>query len=176
MKIGRPSPPFRLPALVEGTLTYLDSARFKGRCVALCFLPPLGLLESAVLERYSPIFDQQKADLLGIVPENAFFSGTWHRWIWPNGLILLSDPLGRLSRSFGVSHRPAPSRCQSFVIDPEGILRYHLVHDLNGRGMRALLEILKATASASHGQEAPSDQSGTDAEGRRLIGTAKEPS
>ncbi len=144
MMNGCPAPRFRVPVLVGGTLTYLDSACLRGRSVTLCFLPPLGLLERAVLERHVQDFEDEKAFFLGVVDEGAFFFGPWQRDPWLRGLTLTGDPLGRLSRSFGISHRQSPARCQSFVIDPKGILRYHLVQDLNGRGMSALLEILKA--------------------------------
>lgn len=146
-KIGHPVPHFRAPALVGGTLLLLDSAGLRGRSFTLCFLPPLGLLERAVLERHVQNFAEEKAFFLGVVDEGALFFGPWQRDLWPKGLTLTADPLGRLARSFGVSHRPAPARCQSFVIDKDGLLRYHLVHDLNGRGMGALLEILKACRS-----------------------------
>lgn len=144
-KIGRPAPPFRVPALVGGNLIHLDSARLRGRCLALCFLPSLGLLERGILEYHAQTFERENIHFLGVMPEGTFFSGPWQRGVWPEGLTPVSDPLGRLSRSFGVSRRPLTSRCQSFVIDKNGLLRYHLVHDLNGRGMSALLEILKTS-------------------------------
>lgn len=149
IRIGYPVPNFRVPALAEGTLTYFDRTGIKGCCLVLSFLPPLGLLEFSTLARYAQSFDQEKAVFAGVVSEGSFFDGPWQRRCWPQGLILLSDPLGRLSRSYGVGSISAVTRCQSFVIDPEGILRYHLVHDLNGRGMAALLEILKVSQTRS---------------------------
>ena len=100
MKIGCPAPHFRAPALVEGALTYFDSAHVRGRRVALSFLPTLGLLEGAVLEYQAASFEQVKAALFAVVPERTFLAGPWQREIWPRGLTLLSDPLGRLSRYY----------------------------------------------------------------------------
>jgi alkyl hydroperoxide reductase subunit AhpC len=144
MKMNHPAPRVRVPALVGGTLTYLDLAHFKGGSIALCFLPEIGLLERAVLGYYMPHFEQEKAVVLGVVPEATFFQGPWQRGAWPTELILLSDPLGLLSRTYGVPRALPPGRYHGFVIDPDGLLRYHLVHDLNGRGVSALLEIVKA--------------------------------
>lgn len=144
-KIGCPAPRFRVPALVEGNLIHMDSVCLRGQCLALCFLPRLGLLERAVLEYHARNFEMENVHLLGVMAEGAFFEGPRQQGVWPAGLTPVSDPLGRLSRSFGVPRRPLTSRCQSFVIDENGLLRYHLVHDLNGRGMSALLEILKAS-------------------------------
>ena len=145
MRIGRPAPHFRAPALVGGNLLLLDSTNLRGQSFALCFLPPLGLLERAVLERHVQNFVEEKAFFLGIVDEGALFFGPWQRDLWPKGLILTADPLGRLSRSFGVSRYQTSDRCRSFVIDASGTIRYHLVHELNDRGMNAALEILKAS-------------------------------
>ena len=146
-KIGHPVPHFRAPALVGGNLLLLDSTSLRGRSFTLCFLPPLGLLERAVLERRVQDFEAEKAFFLGVVDEGALFFGPWQKDPWPRGLTLTADPLGQLSRSFGMPRYQPPARCQSCVVDALGILRYHLVHDLNGRGMSALLEILKACRS-----------------------------
>jgi alkyl hydroperoxide reductase subunit AhpC len=129
---------------VDGTLTYLDCARFRGLGVALSFLPAIGPLERSMLEYHASSFEREKAVFLGVVPESTFIWGPWQRVIWPKRFVLLSDPLGRLSKSYGVPRTLPSGRCHSFVIDPDGILRYHLVHDLNGRAMSALLEVLKA--------------------------------
>jgi alkyl hydroperoxide reductase subunit AhpC len=149
IRIGYPVPNFRVPALAEGALTYFDSAGIKGRCLALSFLPPIGLFEFSLLGKYCQSFDQKRTVFAGVASEDSFFAGPWQRRCWPQGLILLSDPLGRLSRSYGISSISAAARCQSFVIDAEGILRYHLVHDLNSRGLSALLEILKVSQAPS---------------------------
>jgi hypothetical protein len=145
MKIGCAVPHFRMPVLVGGNLVCLDSARLRGQSIALCFLPPLGPLERTALERHVLDFEDEKALFLGVVDEGAFFFGPWQRDLWPRGLTLTADPLGQLSRRFGVSRYQSRARCQSFIISAAGILSYHLVHDLNGQGMRALLEIFKAS-------------------------------
>jgi alkyl hydroperoxide reductase subunit AhpC len=148
MKMNEHAPQVRVPALVDGTLTYLDCARFRGLGVALSFLPAIGPLERSMLEYHASSFEREKAVFLGVVPESTFIVGPWHRVVWPKRLVLLSDPLGRLSKSYGVPRTLPSGRCHSFVIDHEGILRYRLVHDVNERGMNALLETLKACVSA----------------------------
>ena len=149
MTIGLPAPHFRVPALVAGNLLLLDSARLRERCFILCFLPPLGLCERTILERRIRDFEDEKTSFLGVVDEGALFFGPWQKDLWPRGLTLTADPLRRLSRSFGVSRYQAADRCRSFVIDATGTLRYHLVHELNDRGMNAVLEILKASQTRS---------------------------
>jgi alkyl hydroperoxide reductase subunit AhpC len=145
MNMNQPAPAIRIPALMDGNLTYLSTADLHGRCLALCFLPPLRFLECLTLERQCPKFHERDSLFLGVVSEACFFSGPWHRRLWPGGLLLLGDPLGRLSRHYGITGRHALTRCQSFLIDPAGILYYHLVHDFNEQGITALLEILTAS-------------------------------
>jgi hypothetical protein len=41
MEINQPAPVVRVPALMDGNLTYLSTADLHAGCVALCFLPPL---------------------------------------------------------------------------------------------------------------------------------------
>lgn len=156
-KIGHPVPHFRAPALVGGNLLLLDSAGLRGRSFTLCFLPPLGLCERAVLERRVRDFEDEKTFFLGVVDEGAFFFGPWQKDLWPRGLTLTADPLGQLSRSFGVSRYQAADRCRSFVIDATGTPRYHLVHELNDRGMNAVLEVLKASQTVSPNRQTFSD-------------------
>jgi peroxiredoxin 2/4 len=143
--IGSRAPHFRVPALVGGALIHFDSTRFRGQYCTVSFLPPFGLWECALLQLQAQKFEEKNAVLLGVMTEPALFAGPWHLGMCPNGLTAVSDPLGRLARSFGVLRRPAPTKCQSFVLDPEGILRYHLVHDLNELGIGALLEIIEAS-------------------------------
>jgi alkyl hydroperoxide reductase subunit AhpC len=148
MKMNQPAPVIRVPALMNGNLTYLSTADLYARCVALCFLPTFGHLEWLLLERRAAEFHAQESVLVGVISENLILSGPWHRRIWPCGLTLVCDPLGRLSRSYGLIGRHAVTRCHSFAIDPQGILRYHLVHDLTDSGTRALLEMVTCEPEA----------------------------
>jgi alkyl hydroperoxide reductase subunit AhpC len=143
--IGSSAPHFRVPAVAGGALIQIDSTRFRGQYCTVSFLPLLGLWECALLQIQARKFEEKNVVLLGVITESALFAGPWRQSICPNGLAAVSDPLGRLARSFGVLRRPASTKCQSFVIDPESILRYHLVHDLNEPGIGALLEIIEAS-------------------------------
>lgn len=66
-------------------------------------------------------------------------------------VILLTDPLLRLHRALGITVPKEQARCRSFLIDSDGILRFDLTHDLNGRDMSALKEML----IVHQGQETP---------------------
>lgn len=142
--IDRKHPPFRIPAWMEGNLTYADSNDFAGRWLALSFVHSLGLLETLFLDRQRPRVSQLGTTWLIIPPE------TWSFAQLPPGTLeavrisIMTDPLGRLHRGYGITQMVPPGRCQSWLIDPDGIVRFHLVHDLNGRGLSAFLELLEA--------------------------------
>lgn len=153
VQIGKPAPSFRAPALVAGRLSYLDSTQFAGRWTALCFLPYVGIVEPDFLDQQANNLDRIDTTLLIVS------SGTrpLHRmWIGDTAkprLPLLTDPLGRLHRSFGVTAAQLPARCQTFLIDRAGLLRFHLVHDFTDRGLGALQEILTMSQLRDSGKE-----------------------
>jgi hypothetical protein len=102
-EIGMPTPNFRVPALVDGQLTYLGSTQFIGRWTAVCFLPYVGNVKSEFIDHQAYHLDRIDTTLL------IFSSGTrlLHR-VWldrptRSGTPLLYDPLSRLHRAFGVA-------------------------------------------------------------------------
>lgn len=146
-RIGERAPRFRVPALMEGAFIYIDSARFQGRWMVLCCLPSLGLVEPTFLDQQVEAFAQKGASLLAVGPEDDSLHQPWASRIGKLRVPILADPLRRLRRSYGIARAYAPGRCRTFLMDPDGLLQFHLVHDLNGREMSALLEIIGAGQS-----------------------------
>jgi alkyl hydroperoxide reductase subunit AhpC len=143
MKATRiPLPNFQVPALVERDLIYLDSRQFAGRWIALCFLPYVGLVEAAFLDHKAEAFGQVGAALLIVCSGARPLQRLWSdRTVKPR-TPLLADPLGRLHRSFGVPVNRMPARCQTFLIDPAGVVRFPLIHDFTERGLSVLHEVV----------------------------------
>lgn len=110
----------------------------------LCCLPSLGLVEPTFLERQVEAFAQKGASLLAVGLEEDPLHQPWVSRIGKLRIPILADPLRRLRRSYGIARAYAPGRCRTFLVDPDGLLRFHLVHDLSGREMNALLEIIGA--------------------------------
>ncbi len=141
LEIGKPSPSFRVPALIEGRLVFLDSTQFAGRWTALCFLPYVSIVKPAFLDRQADHLHRIDTTLLivssGTRPLHRVWIGHPIRLRTP----LLYDPLCRLHRAFGAPPTQIPARCQTFLIDRDGILRFHLIHDFTDRGLAALHEI-----------------------------------
>lgn len=156
-RIGAPSPSFRAPALVEGRLTYLGSTQFAGRWTALCFLPYVGIVEPDFLDHQADNLDRIDTTLLIVSSGTRPLHRVWLDRPATARTPLLYDPLCRLHRSFGVPPAQIPVRCQTFLIDRAGILRFHLVHDFTERGLGALHEIVTLSQSQDTGGVAARD-------------------
>lgn len=155
--IGDPMPRFRAPALMEGRLTYLDSARLIGRWTALCFLPYVGIVEPAFLDHQADRFDRLDTTLLIVSSGTRPLHRLWLDRPTKPRTPLLYDPLARLHRAFGVVPEQTPVRCQTFLIDRANLLRYHLVHDFTERGLAALHEIVTLSQAQATGRVAARD-------------------
>ncbi len=150
-RISQLFPHVRVSAFVKGSLTYFDIAACRGRWIAFCCVPSLELVEVTFLDRQARAFAQESALLLAVSPNAKPFHQPWFGQTPSLELILLADPLLRFHRALGMTVPQEYARCRSFLIDPDGILRFDLIHNLNGRGMSALKEML----IAHQGQETP---------------------
>ena len=65
--------------------------------------------------------------------------------------------MSRLHRAFGVASAQTQVRCQTFLIDRAGLLRFHLIHDFTDRGLSALQEIVTLSQSQDTGGVAATD-------------------
>lgn len=136
-------PSGRVSALIEGEIRSLDFAGFKGRWGILCWISQMRLVEALFLEQYRQTVERQGAVLLGIHSDVNPLLDPIISKARNLQTPLLSDPSRRVLRALGLLDVDQADRCQSFVFDPEGVIRYRLVHMLNGRGMSLVLEVLK---------------------------------
>lgn len=149
--IGKPAPSFRAPALVAGTLTYLDSTQFTGRWMALCFLPYVGIVKPDFLDHQADNLDRIDTTLLIVSSGTRPLHRVWLDHPTSRRTPLLYDPLSRLHWSFGVPPAQIPVRCQTFLIDRAGLLHFHLIHNFTERGLSALQEIVTFSQSQDTG-------------------------
>lgn len=137
-RVGRPAPQFRLTAVMNGEPLFLHSNRYHGRWVVLCFPGLLGFAERMVLDRQGHLFEREETTLLAVAPDDLLVEDPWTGSFGPVSVPLLIDPMKRLSRLYGVRQGLTPSRCHTFVIDPDNIVRFHHVHPITVRSMEAL--------------------------------------
>ena len=136
MRIGHSTiPRMRVPAFIKGDLILLDLGNLQGQWGMVCCLPPFDFGEAVFLNQYHRTVQKEGAVLLGMLPcANPILDPSLPK-AKVLGIPLLADPLRRLRRVLGLSDKSSSNRCQSFVFDPKGVIRYHLVHRLNWRGM-----------------------------------------
>ena len=144
MRIGHSTIPcMRVPAFLKGQVIWLDLGTLREKWGIVCCLPPFDFGEAVFLNQYHRTVKKEGAVVLGMLPSSEPMVDPSLPKTKALGIPLVADPLRRLQRVLGLSGKPSSNRCQSFIFDPQGVIRYHLVHRLNWRGMSFLVEILK---------------------------------
>ena len=145
IRIGERVPHVRVPALANGTLTYFDWTQYRNRWLVLCSVPKLGVIDSIFLDHHASAFANYDAALIALCPEEGPLHHPGIRQLGALRIPILADPLRRLCRTYGILTQERQGRSQTFLIDPDHVLRFQVVQDLNGRGINAILELLSAT-------------------------------
>jgi peroxiredoxin (alkyl hydroperoxide reductase subunit C) len=157
-KIGHPAPDFNLASTknMETLAENVKLSDYAGKWLILMFYPldftfvcPTEL--TAFSDRLEE-FEGIGAEIIGISTDSVHSHRAWIKTPREeNGVAGLQYPLaadtgGRLARQFGVLIEDEGIALRgSFVIDPEGILRYSVVHDLNiGRSVDEMLRVVQA--------------------------------
>ena len=167
-KVGEPAPDFTLKTTAD--LDSLDVERslsdYEGKWLILFFYPldftfvcPTEIL--ALSDRYGD-FTALGADILGISVDSVYAHKMWLTTPREgHGIAGLKYPLGsditkEVSHDYGVLVEDEGIALRGlFIIDPEGILQYAVVHNLNiGRSVDETLRVLEALQS---GGLCPSD-------------------
>lgn len=156
--VGQPAPDFEMPSTKN--LAKLNEpvklSDYRGKWLVLLFYPldftfvcPTEL--TAFSDRYAE-FQSIGAEVLGISTDSVYSHRAWLQTPRDKGGVeglqypLASDLTKDVARKYGVL---VPDRGIAlrglFVIDPEGILRYKVVHDLNiGRSVEETLRVIQA--------------------------------
>jgi alkyl hydroperoxide reductase subunit AhpC len=171
--VGSPAPAFDLPCTpMPGSgrrRARLDD--FRGRWLALVFYPrDFSLVcptELTALGAHIAEFRRQNCELLGISTDTL---ESHERWLeTPRtrgglaglGFALASDEEGAASEAYGVLVEPRHAALRGlFLIDPEGVLQYQLVHNMSvGRRAEDVLRVLAAlqTGGLCVGDWSPGD-------------------
>ncbi len=157
-KVGHPAPDFRLDC-ISGTDRHPQSISlqdYAGRWLMLIFYPrDFSFVCPTELTAFSarlPDFHQRDCDLLGISVDSIELHREWlttppaDGGLGPLQFPLASDSAGAAAQSFGVwIEEKQVSTRGLFVIDPEGVLQYAVLHNLSvGRSPDEVLRVLAA--------------------------------
>ena len=157
-QVGKPAPDFEIPSTknIEKLNEPVKLSDYRGKWVVLLFYPldftfvcPTEL--TTFSDRYED-FEGIGAEIIGISTDSAFSHRAWLQTPRDKGGVEgLRFPLGAditksMSRDYGVLIEDRGIALRGlFVIDPEGVLRYKVVHDLNiGRSAEETLRVIQA--------------------------------
>ncbi len=156
-KVGLPAPDFNMASTknLETLEENVKLSDYKGKWTILLFYPldftfvcPTEL--TAFSDRYEE-FEGIGADIIGVSTDSAFSHRAWINTPRDKGGVadmkypLAADITGEVSRKYGVLIEDKGIALRGlFVIDPEGILKYQVVHDLNiGRSVDETIRVVQ---------------------------------
>jgi len=158
VNIGHPAPEFEVSTVTAGNPTprVLGTGDFTGRWLVLFFYPrDFSFVCPTELISFSARVDdfrQRDCELLAVSVDSTARHNEWlatppeDGGLGPLRYPLASDPEGHLARTFGVwvPEKEVSTR-GLFVIDPDGVVQYAVIHNLNvGRNADEVLRVLTA--------------------------------
>lgn len=156
-KVGKPAPDFDLPS-TKNMETLAENVRlsdYKGKWLILMFYPlDFTFVCPTELLHFSDRIDELNgigAEVLGISTDSVHSHRAWIKTPRDqNGIADLAYPLasdvgGRLAAKYNILVEEANIALRGlFIINPEGVLQYSVVHDLNiGRSVDETLRVLQ---------------------------------
>lgn len=150
IKIGQNAPEFTLQGVVGDKFKDVCLDEFKGKWVVLFFYPldftficPTEITE---FSKRDSEFKALNAQVLGVSIDSVFSHKAWLKELGNLNYPLLSDITKEVSRKYGVLLEEKGIALRgTFIIDPDGKLRYQLIHDLGiGRSIEEILRVLRA--------------------------------
>ena len=154
--VSEPAPEFKADAYVNGEFKQISLSQFKGKKVVLFFYPLdfTFVCPTEILAFVDSIdeFKKRNTEVIGVSVDSKFTHMAWANTAREDGGIkgvnypLVSDLNKQIARDYGVLIEDRGIALRGlFVIDPEGILRYKVVHDLNvGRSAEETLRVIQA--------------------------------
>jgi peroxiredoxin (alkyl hydroperoxide reductase subunit C) len=156
--VGQPAPDFNMASTknLEKLNENVKLSDYKGKWLVLLFYPldftfvcPTEL--TMFSDRYED-FEGIGADVIGVSTDSVYSHRAWIKTPRDKGGVadlkypLASDVTKQVARDYGVLIEDRGIALRGlFVIDPEGVLRYKVVHDLNiGRSAEETLRVIQA--------------------------------
>ncbi len=156
-KVGQPAPDFNMPSTknMESLAENVKLSDYKGKWLVLLFYPlDFTFVCPTELTAFSDRLDELNgigAEVIGISTDSVHSHRAWiNTPLDKNGVAGLKYPLasdvgGKLSRSYNILVEEANIALRGlYIINPEGVLQYAVVHDLNiGRSVDETLRVLQ---------------------------------
>ena len=157
-KVGRPAPDFDMPSTknIEKLNENVKLSDYQGKWVVLLFYPlDFTFVCPTELTTFSERLDDFEgigAEVIGVSTDSVHSHRAWLKTPRDKGGVeglrypLASDITKSVARDYGVLIEDKGVALRGlFVIDPEGTLRYAVIHDLNvGRSADETLRVIQA--------------------------------
>ena len=150
VQVGQKAPNFEVEGVLEDQFISESLSKYRGKWVVLFFYPldftficPTEIIE---FSRRNDEFKELKSQVLGVSIDSKFSHKAWLKELGQLKYPLLSDITKNVSKNYGVLlDEKGIALRGTFIIDPEGTVRYQLIHDLSvGRSIEEVLRVLKA--------------------------------
>ncbi len=156
-KVGQPAPDFNLPSTknMETLAENISLSDYKGKWLIMLFYPlDFTFVCPTELTAFSDRIEELNgvgAEMLGVSTDSVHSHRAWLKTPREeNGIEglqypLLSDVGGKLAKKYNILVEDANIALRGlFIINPEGVLQYAVVHDLNiGRSVDETLRVLQ---------------------------------
>ena len=155
LRVGAPAPDFKMQGVEKGEFKDFSLVDYKGKWVVLFFYPldftfvcPTEIKE---FSKRSAEFEKLNAKVLGCSIDSVFSHKAWiegelGELTYP----LLSDLTKKVSEDYNVLLEDGMALRGTFIVDPDGVLRWMVVSDL-GTG-RSVSETLRSLAALQTGE------------------------
>jgi alkyl hydroperoxide reductase subunit AhpC len=153
LQVGKPAPSFKAQALVGSEFKEIKLEDYRGKWVCLYFYPldftfvcPTEIVEfNNAVDRFA----KMNCQIIGGSVDSVFSHLGWTQADDRLGTLsypVLSDITHTIGRDYGILIEEKGITLRgAFLIDPEGVLRFQLVHDLSvGRNVEEILRVLNA--------------------------------
>ncbi|MFM9904789.1 MAG: peroxiredoxin [Pyrinomonadaceae bacterium] len=156
-KVGKPAPDFNMPSTkdIESLKENVKLSDYKGKWLILLFYPlDFTFVCPTELIHFSDRLDEFRgvgAEVLGISTDSVHSHRAWLKTpVDQNGIAgvkypIASDVGGKLAAAYNILVEEANIALRGlFIINPDGVLQYSVVHDLNiGRSVDETLRVLQ---------------------------------
>lgn len=155
LRVGNKAPDFKMQGVHQGDFKEFKLSDYKGKWVVLFFYPldftficPTEIRE---FSKRHPEFAELNAEVLGVSIDSVYSHKAWiESDLGQLAYPLLSDITKKTSTDYNVLHDDGMALRGTFIIDPEGIVRWMVVSDL-GTG-RSVKETLRSLAALQTGE------------------------
>ena len=150
IKVGKKVPTFKLQGYLKGNFDEFDLETKKGKWLVIFFYPMdftfICPTEVTAISKHYDEFEKLNTEVWGISCDSVYVHKAWEKELGELKYPLLSDNKKEVATMFGtLIDDEGISLRATFVIDPDGVLKYHLVNDNNiGRNTQELVRVISA--------------------------------